>query len=334
MQSNTEIILPETFKAIIGHRDGKTITVEDIPLPKLGVNEVLVRIDYAPINPSDLGTAFGGYGGAEGKTRVGFEGSGVIAAIGENLKVPHKVGEKVHVKGVGTWAQYIVTDSESVWPIIAKVSQEEAACHFVNPATVVCMADVVEKSKSKAAIHTAGASALGRMMIRYFKAKGIKLINTVRKQEYVDELLKEGADYVLNTTDPEFPKKLKEIAEKENVLTAFDAVASDLTGTVLAAMPNDSTIYVYGGLAGGIVNNIRVEDLISRGKKVEGLYLGSYLKVLTPEQVAALFKEAHSHLDSTLKSNIQKVFSLDQWPEALTLYQQSSSKGKILFKPN
>jgi NADPH:quinone reductase and related Zn-dependent oxidoreductases len=175
---------------------------------------------------------------------------------------------------------------------------------------------------------------LGRMMIKYFKTRGIKLINIVRKQEYVDELLKAGADYVLNSTDPDFDKKLKEAAEKENALTAFDAVAGDLTGRVLAAMPNHSTIYVYGALGGPKVKDLNVEDLLFKGKTAAGLWLSPYLRSLTPEQSVAFFKEVHSNLDSTLKSNIQKVFTLDQWEEAYSLYEKKSSEGKILFKPN
>jgi len=245
------------------------------------------------------------------------------------------VGDRVHVNGPGLFAEYFVGPSENCSPILqADLSFEDAASHFVNPATVYYMGVLAEKGGHKAAIHNAGASALGRMLIRYFKHKGIKLINIVRKDEYIEVLKnEEGADYVLNSQSPDFEKQLKEVVEKENATISFDALAGDSTAKLLKAHPKGSTCYVYGLLSGDVVNGISVMDLISQ-KTVTGLYIVDYIVELGPQGVGKFFDEIHSLLPTVFKTKIQKVFKLEQFKEAIEFYHINSSKGKILLTPN
>jgi len=106
------------------------------------------------------------------------------------------------------------------------------------------MGVLADRGGHKAAIHTAGSSALGRMLIRYFKAKNITLINIVRKQEFVEELEKEGADYVLNSQAADFEERSKEIVQKENATLALDAIGGDFTNNILKAQPAGSETLV------------------------------------------------------------------------------------------
>ncbi len=328
--------LPQTFRILYpASAPGGQPRFEDIPFPTPGENEVVVKIEFAPLNPSDIGVMHG-YGKYTNKEPypVGQEGSGTVVSVGTNLKVPHKVGDRVHVADAGTYGQYIITNSDNVSPILGDLSFEEAASHYINPATVYLMGVRAEEGGHKAAIHTAGSSALGRMLIRYFKQKGIKLINIVRKDEYIEELKQEGADYVLNSQAPDFEAQLKELAEKENATIAFDAISGDFTGKVLAAQPNGSTCYVYGALDGVKVGGVTVTELI-KDKAVKGLIIFSYIEELRKKgQLAKFFDEVHSLLPTTFSSKIQKVYKMEDLQEALVCYKDNSSKGKILLKPN
>lgn len=328
--------LPETYKILYGSSvPGGQPRIEEVPLSKPGNNQVLVKMEFAPINPSDVGVMQG--------TRkytnqvphpVGLEGSGTIVAIGDNLKVAHKVGDRVHVGGYGTMGQYLITESENCSPIYGNLPFEEAASHYINPATVYYMAVKVQQGGHKAAIHTVGASALGKMLIRYFKLKGIKLINIVRKDEQIEELKKEGADYVLNSQTPDFEAQLKEIAEKEKATIAFDAICGEFTTKVLKSQPRGSITYVYGGLAGMDVLGLGVGDLF-QGKSLSGLIVFDYLeKLRTKEELPKFYNEIHELLPTVFKTDIQSVFKLDEINEALAFYQANSSKGKILIKSN
>ena len=98
----------------------------------------------------------------------------------------------------GTFAEYCVVGTKGVIPIPDNLTFNQAACTFVNPFTVIAMLDVVKDADVKAVVHTAAASALGRMMVRYFKDNGVKVINVVRRPEQIEILKKEGAEFILD----------------------------------------------------------------------------------------------------------------------------------------
>lgn len=332
MDSSTA--LPETYKAITKVKPGETPNVETLPLPKPGNNQVLVKIAFAPINPSDL-LAMRGLYGPKDTNLCGLEGSGTVVALGENLKVPFTIGQKVHLLGPGTMGQYCLANTNDVWPVQGDISLEQASSHFINPLTVVCFGKFVQQGGHKTVIHTVGSSAMGRMVIRYFKAMGIKTINILRKDEYIQELKDIGADYVLNSTAPDFEKQLKEIAEKENATIAFDAIAADFTGKVVTAQPAGSICYVYSALGGHAVNTISIMELF-KGKQITGFTLSMDVDGMVESGKIKRedLNKAHTLLNSTLQSHTQKIFKLEEVAEALALYEKSSSAGKILFQPN
>jgi len=322
--------LPQTYKVIKGDQNNQPL-IQEILLPKPSQNQVLVKMEFTPINPIDLLTFKNFYGDREA---IGLEGSGVVVAIGDNLKISHKVGDKVHVVGRGTFAQYILAKSEDISPILQDdLSFEDAASHYINPSTVYYMGMVAEQGGHKAAIHTASSSALGKMLIRYFKHKGIKLINIVRRDEVIEELKKEGADYVLNSTAPDFEERLKELAEKENATISFDAIGGDFTNKVLKAQPPKSSLYIYGFLEGNEIKNISIPELF-KGKSISALYLVGYVEGLSVEEAQRIYKETHKLLPTVLYSKIIKIFPLEQIKEALDYYLENGSKGKILLKLN
>src|SRR4051812_34589445 len=106
--------LPETYRALVSQGKGQNPIVKELPVPKPGKNQVLVKMEFSPLNPSDIGVMKGTYR-MDTKHEillVGFEGSGTVAAVGEDLNIPHKVGDRVHVQGLGTIGQYLLTISE------------------------------------------------------------------------------------------------------------------------------------------------------------------------------------------------------------------------------
>ena len=325
--------LPQTYQALIASKPGEKPKIDSLPLPNPGNNQVLVKIAYAPMNPADIAAMKGFTFSKLNSHLIGAEGSGIVVALGENLKTPFNIGQKVHVKGPGTMGQYVLADSSSIWPVQGDLSLEQAAAHF-SPGVVVYMSILADKGGHKAAIHTVGSSAIGRSFIRYFKEKGIKTINIVRKEEFIQELKDEGADYVLNSTAPDFEAQLKEIAEKEQATVAFDAIGGDFSGKVVAAQPSGSTCYVYGALGGSTQIAVNIMEL-AKGKNVSSFSLLIYMERLGKEGKAGEFlSEVHSKLGTTLKTNVAKIFKLEEIEEALASYKENSSKGKILLQPN
>lgn len=328
--------LPETCKILYASTNqGGQPTIEEVPLPKPGNNQILVKMEFAPINPSDLGVMQGSFKYINQTPHpIGLEGSGTVVALGQNLILSHKIGDRVHVCGYGTMGQYLLADSDQCSPIHNGLPFEEAASHLVNPGTVYYMGLKAQQGGHKAAIHTVGASALGKMLIRYFKHIGIKLINIVRKDEQIEELKKEGADYVLNSQAPDFEAQLKEIAEKEKATIAFDAICGEFTSKVLRNQPRKSIIYVYGMLAGPDVLGLDLKDLVE-GRSVSVLFLFDLTgKLRAKGELPKFYNEVHALLPTIFKTDIQKVFKLNEIQEAVAYYQANSSKGKVLIKSN
>jgi NADPH2:quinone reductase len=330
--------LPQTYRALIS-KDDKQPHLEDIPLSKPGKNQVLVKMAFAPLNQTDLINIAGGYRITTNPPYpVGWEGSGTVAAIGEDLKVGFQVGDRVHVHSGGSLAQYCLSSSEDCAPIKGDLSFEEAASHCVNPSTVAYMGALVERGGHKAAVSTAASSALGKMLIRLLKQKGIKSINIVRQDKYFDELKKEGADYVLNSEASDFEEKLKEITAKEEATIAFDAINGDFTANkLLKNMPAGSICYVYGLLSEDHKwkvwdkNKHELED----GKAVTGLIISTYIEEFKDKgQLDKLWEEIHTPLKTIFKTETHKVYPLEEICEAVEYYKANASKGKILIKLN
>ena len=140
----------KTMKAVTIVEWGK-LEYKDMPIPKVSKNLILVKVAYSPINPSDLGTIKGGYpSGMTPPTPGGFEGSGEVVEVGEDLVVPHKVGDKVAFITKAAWAEYTLVESFMASPIISENSLKDAACNFINPGTVYCFLDVLKKQKRTA----------------------------------------------------------------------------------------------------------------------------------------------------------------------------------------
>ena len=327
--------LPQTYHMLTSG-DDKTPRLEQVPLPKPGKNQILVKMAFAPINQTDLINLGGGYRLSPNPPYpVGLEGSGTVVAVGEDLQAPHKVGDRVHVHSVGTLAQYCIANSEDCAPIKGDLSFEDAASHIINPCTVAYMAALAVRGGHKAAISTAASSALGKMLIRYFKQKGIKTINTVRQDKYIDGLKQEGADYVLNSEAPDFETKLKEIAEKEGATIAFDAINGDFTTKLVSNMPVNSTCYVYGMLSGQVKWSLTETKKLDDGKTISGLIYRSYIQEFKEKgELNKLWEEIHTPLKTIFKTETHKVYPLEEIKEAVEYYKANSSKGKLLIKLN
>ena len=174
-------------------------------------------------------------------------------------------------------------------------------------------------------------------MIKYFKLKGIKLVNVVRREDVIQELLDEGADYVLNSQSEGFEAKLKDVLEKENVTLAYEAICGEYTNTILKLMPPKSEIIISGALTGMTIKTLDIMELF-KGKTIGGLFLYNYIGELAEKggqtEVNKFITEVHSHLPGALKTDIQKVFKFADILEALAFYKTNSSKGKIIVQLN
>src|SRR5215470_19279634 len=206
--------LPDTMRAVqLKDYEGKpaSLTVAEVPVPRPGPGEVLVRVAASPVNPSDLMFITGNYGFKKPLPATpGFEGSGTVVETGSGMMARFMKGRRVACAAAdakntgGMWAEYIVTSANFCVPLRKQVDFEQGATMLVNPLTAWALVDEARRGGHRAAVQTAAASALGRMLVRLGQKFSLPVINVVRRQEQADLLRGMGAEHVLNSADPGF----------------------------------------------------------------------------------------------------------------------------------
>ena len=243
-----------------------SIVTSDVPTPS--DDEVLIKVEASPINPSDLGllisfaadldsissqgsgddtvTTMGIHPGLmqsmkpriDKSMKVGNEGGGVVVDAGKNAK--NLIGKTVGVAGGAMYSQYRCLPAMSCLVMNEGTTSAEAASSFVNPLTALGFTETMKLENHSALVHTAAASNLGQMLVKICLADDIPLVNIVRKEEHVELLKNLGAKYICNTSDENFMKNLIDCLVETGATLGFDATGGGnegkLAGQILSAM--------------------------------------------------------------------------------------------------
>jgi NADPH:quinone reductase-like Zn-dependent oxidoreductase len=242
------------------------LELKEQPMPTPGENEVLIRIEATPINPSDHGVMFGWasmagatstgsgadtvlsapvseQGMAVMKARtgqslaVGNEGAGTVVATGSSELAKSLDGKVVAAMGGGMYGQYRCVDASVCLPLLDGHTAKDGASSFVNPLTALCMIETMNLEGHTALVHTAAASNLGQMLNRICLDGGVDLVNIVRKNEQATLLREMGAKYVCNSSKDSFMADLTDAIHATGATLAFDATGGGtLASTILSAM--------------------------------------------------------------------------------------------------
>jgi NADPH:quinone reductase len=252
-------------------------------IPKPGADEVIVRIDAAPINPSDLGLLLANADWSQATLSgtaqhpvvtaalsanavqamaaridismpVGNEGAGLVVEGGSSEPAQALVGKTVAVLGGAMYSQYRCVNVNQCLALPEGASAADGASSFVNPLTALGMIGTMRREGHKALVHTAAASNLGQMLNRLCLAEHIGLVNIVRKKEQEDVLRAAGATHVCRTDSATFLKDLTEALVATGATIGFDAIgggplAGQILGCMEAALNRSATVYSRYGSA-------------------------------------------------------------------------------------
>jgi NADPH:quinone reductase len=212
-----------------------SIAVANLPLPRPGNGEVLVKVFASPVNPSDLLFLQGLYGFKKPLPAIpGFEGSGIVIEAGPGMLGRFLKGKRVACAAAdekiagGMWAEYVVTSAKLCIPLRKDVDLEQGAVMIINPLTAWALMDEARRGRHKAVVRTASASALGRMIIRLGWRFSIPVINVVRHTEQVQLLRNMGAEHVLSSNYGDFEGRLRDLCHRLGATIGFDAVAGEM----------------------------------------------------------------------------------------------------------
>jgi NADPH:quinone reductase-like Zn-dependent oxidoreductase len=327
------------MKAAVFERFGEpseVLRVAEVPDPTPGPGQVLVRMRYSPINPSDLLTVQGAYGRLPPLPATpGYEGMGIVERSGGGLLGWRVLGRRVAVlNGVGgNWAEKVVIPARQAVPIPNDIPDEQAAAFFVNPATVVVLAEkVLRIPRGEWLLQTAAGSALGRMMVRLGKRLGFRTLNVVRRTETAQELLQLGTDAVVDTSRDSLVQRVRELTSGKGVRFAIDAVGGQTASEVVRCLAPGGRLIVYGTLA---MEPMQLDQrlLIAGSKRIEGFWLSDWVRAQGPLTMLRLFRRIFQLMrENVLTTEIGEIYALDQVAEAARKAAEPGRKGKIVLK--
>jgi NADPH2:quinone reductase len=259
------------------------LSLASVPVPEPGPDEVLVRVEAAPINPSDQGLMFAvadlgtavqsgtpsrpvitaripeermpAVAGRVGRSMaVGNEGAGIVVAAGATPEAQALAGRTVAVFGGAMYSQYRCVKAAQCLALPEGATPAEGAACFVNPLTALGMVETMRREGHTALVHTAAASNLGQMLNRICLADDVGLVNVVRSREQADLLRAQGARLVCDSSAPSFAGDLVDAIAATGATIAFDAVgggtlASQILGCMEAVLSRSSREYSrYGSM--------------------------------------------------------------------------------------
>lgn len=237
---------------------------EQISEPK--EDEVVMRVEASPLNPTDQFTLIGPADTKKGETsgtgidttyraqlkkeanlivplrmgknlKIGTEGAGTIVKAGSSPQAQALLGKTVAAMDGALYCRYRTLKATQCLPLPEGISAKEGAACFINPLTALGFIETLRRDGYKALIHTAAASSLGQMLVRLCKEEDIELINIVRSSEQVELLKSIGAEHVLNSSDADFSDKLVPVIKNTEAYTVYDAVGGGhLLGTIMSCM--------------------------------------------------------------------------------------------------
>jgi NADPH:quinone reductase-like Zn-dependent oxidoreductase len=273
------------------------ISLANVPTPEPGPDEVVVRVEASPINPSDLGLLVGAADMATAKASgskespvitarvpeagmkamaarldesmpVGNEGAGVVIKTGSSDAAKALMGKTVAMIGGAMYAQYRCLKVAECLPLPAGTTPAEGASCFVNPLTALGMTETMRREGHKALVHTAAASNLGQMLNKICLKDGIGLVNIVRSKEQADILHRIGAKHVVDSTAPSFMDDLTNALVETGATLAFDAIGGGkLAGQILSCMETavNKTAKVYSRYGSNVHKQVYIYGSLDPG---------------------------------------------------------------------
>jgi NADPH2:quinone reductase len=360
-------------------REGELkLWLEEVPLPRPRPNELVVRVEAAPLNPSDQILMLGSVdltslraGGTvnrpiiEGRVpperlavmsgrlgralSVGNEGAGTVIAAGS--EVASLIGRVVAIRATtGSYAKHQIVKAADCLVIPEGLSARDGAAAFINPLTALGMVETMRREGHSALIHTAAASNLGQMLVRLCRKDGVPLVNIVRSAEQVTLLRDLGAEYVVDSSAPEFVTALVVAIETTGATLAFDAIGGGtMASTVLSAMeavqirklatysrygsPVHKQIYIYGVLD---PRPKVLDGQFGTAWSVGGWLMSWFYNKIGTADAARLRQRVADELRTTFASRFTAELSLQEALslQAILAYSRRATGAKYLITPH
>lgn len=330
------VVLPAYNKNLI--RALLSLEIQEVDLPKITDNEVIVKVMATPCNPSDIAFLQGGYNIVKPLPAIpGFEAMGEVVAVGENHTglLNKRVSVFLQDEKIGCWSEYIAVSGENCLLLKPEINWQQAATLSINPITALGMFEIAKERKSSTIILNAAGGQVPEFVRAMAKGKGIEIINIFRKRSSAETWPSVENQINLFSNEEDFEQKLQFICQGKSNITALDAVGGIQSGLLFNALPKDSIQVVYGGLSNAAIEGVDTLSLIFNNKSIIGFNLNNYVSDL--KKTGSLQEVADQLQDMIIseefKTKINGVFSLEDVVKGIKVYIKNMSGGKVIFTP-
>jgi NADPH:quinone reductase-like Zn-dependent oxidoreductase len=255
----------------------KVLQCVELPEPKQpGPNEVLIQVEFSPVNPNDLLLARGLYPvRPELPSIIGNEGVGRVIAIGPGV-TQVDVGNRVLVpQRVFAWAERVLAPAQNLIRLPLQSDVQQLSMLRINPPTAaLLLSEYVSLSKGEWIVQNAANSGVGRAVIAFARERGIRTVNLVRRPELIDELIACGGDLVL-LDSPDAAEIIREKTANASIRLALDGVSGPATDLLGKIVSSDSTIVSYAAMSGAPMS-LNPYDVFFKNITVRGFLLKKF----------------------------------------------------------
>jgi NADPH:quinone reductase-like Zn-dependent oxidoreductase len=310
----------------------RCVETPDVGAPAAG--EVVFDVLACPINPADVSFCRGSYRLRPSLPATpGAECLGRVTAIGGGVSHVRR-GDLVVNLQRENWAQQRRVKADDVIPVPSGIDLRQGAMLRINPATALLMlTDLVDLKPGDWLIQNVANSAVGRMVIRLARARGLRTVNVVRRDSLFAELKALGAD-VCAVDGPDLAETVEVQTGGAPVRLALDAVAGRATARLAACVADGGVVCNYGSMTGEDPVMLR-SALIAGGQTLVGFILGRALARRSLIEIRGLYADlAGQVLAGTLHAPVERVYPIEEIRTAIAHAQRGERSGKILIAPN
>src|SRR5690554_3142256 len=336
-----------------------TIQIEEgrRPVPKKG--EVLVRMLYSPINPSDHNYIRGDYRRALERLiwnrgsetlyfdpertnphptppyTLGGEGVGIVVETGSSLLARRLKGKRVALAAgppIGVWQDYVAVDAKRAIPVPDQLSDQEAAMTIINPLSAVFMVrDVLRVKPGTFLLQSAAGSALAKSVIALSREMGFETVNIVRDGKHIEALAELGARHIVRLDQEDLRDAVARITHGRGVPYAMDPIGGELSAEMVGCLTLGGHLVAFGTLSGPSFE-LTTRDLMMPEARITGFFLGNHIAQKSPAQMLLTLRYLRKLLGGALGDVvIREVMPLESIHEALKLSRGGGEAGKILL---
>ncbi|WP_436869543.1 zinc-binding dehydrogenase [Acinetobacter courvalinii] len=325
------------MQSIIHHSFGEpaeVLQLAEMPRPEPKAGEVRIKTILSPIHNHDVWTVRGSYGYKPTLPAIGgSEAVGIVDAVGEGVD-QSKLGQRVAVAGVhGSWAEYFIAPAQAIIPLNDAIDNETAAQLIGMPISALMLLDFVNVQPGQWLIQNTANGAVGKTVAMIAQARGLQVINLVRRSDAIAEMQALGIQHVVATDQDDWKAQVKALHADQPLIAGVDSIGGSASGEMLNLLSENSLLVSFGSMTGETMQ-ISSGDLIFKQATVKGFWASVVSKEMPAERKKALFVELLTlAAQKKLILPVEGVFSFDEIQTAALKATQGARQGKVLLKP-